>query len=250
MKGRFMAKTTFNSSLDLLKQIQKKAKKLPDPDVHRQLLDVYATDLRALVDGVVDLKPAERKTYVNRYADLAKQLKPYNKKGYAPPPRLQMGKVARTFSVFLGWLKNRYKYKDGELNPPATDAQLQEFQDLMTQETQPPVDSIAYEEGQRGSFLPAAFVDSYRICNGMGVNVRMHNSIRILPLEIIIQTYKDLVSQERIFGKEIPFGDDGAGNYYLLSGEDVIDLNHEDNARTAVYPSLGHFLSKAHKVTR
>lgn len=244
---------TFNSSLGYLNQIKQKFKKTfpDDVDLYEQLVALYSSDLRAVIDEMAGLKPAERKEPLAPYLAMQKRLKKFDPKGYRPPPGMQMRWVARAFDVVIGWLKNRHKYKDGELLPPASDEQLQQLQDAISAKTAPHPDSIAAAEGNKGSFLSSSFVDLYKICNGMASHVRMHDGIRLLPIDEILEAYNEFETRD-IPDNVIPLGDDGAGNYYALnlSNSDIEDVNHEDDERIPTYPSLGKFLSKAHKVSR
>lgn len=93
--------------------------------------------------------------------------------------------------------------------------------------------------------------DSLHICDGMASHVRMHDGIRMLSVEEILVQYAEMAEAE-LDPYLVPFGEDGAGNYYLLNGcgGDVEDLCNEGLERTPCYPSLGKYVAKAHKVTR
>lgn len=247
-----MAKTkyTFQSSLSKLTEIKGTYKKLgaAHEDLYEKLLELYSGDLRQVVDQVAALKAEERKVYIAGFTDLAKRLKKLDTKTFAPPPKAQMKHVARSFGVVLGWVKNRQKYKTGELLPPTSNADLQRLQDVITEKTCPPQGSMAYEEGRRGLFLPSSFTDCYRICNG--TSVRMHQGLRLLPLEEVHERYVEVDALD-LPGSFVPIGDDGAGNLFLLSASgELYDLNHEDQSLNAIFPSLGVFLCKPHKITR
>jgi hypothetical protein len=243
------AKTPFRSSLSFLLEIKRKFQDFApqDVDLYEQLIDLYGSDLRAVIDGVVGKTPAERKAYLAPYTVINNRIKKYNLKRWCPPPGLQMQQVAAAFPVVLGWMKNRHKYQDGELNPPASAEMLRTLQDLLKKSTAPPKGSMLEREGRTGADLPTGFVDSYLICDGMSGNVRLGGT-HFLPIESILEQYHALLERDK--KSLLPFGDDGAGNFYVMVGNEVYNLNHEGNELWPLYPSLGTFLTKACEVTR
>jgi hypothetical protein len=202
-----------------------------------QLLEVFDTPLREFVDQVVGLSTADRKALVTPFNELKKQLKKvFKPKDYSPPPRLQVKQSIGNYELVFGWLKNRHKYKEGDLLPPATDEELERL-------------SAQMQEHNGEDFkITAQFVDAYRICNGMGDMVRMHDGMRFMCINEILECHEDFVA--RGLGHILPFGEDGTGNFYGLSGSEIVDVNHEDDSVIPVYKNLGTFLSKAHKVKR
>ena len=221
-----------------------------DAGLYQHLAELYEADLRQIVDVVVKLKPAERKGAVAPYESLSSELKKYTKSGLRTSPAREMKRVASAFPVLLGWLKNRHKYKDGELNPPASDDSLRELEAAIKRASAPPPGSPSALEGNTGFSLHSEFVDSYRVCDGMSDNVRVHG-YHIFPVAKIAEVYADFANRDAP-SNHLPFADDGAGNYLVfnLIGGTVSDLNHEDDMLSPVFPSLAKFVSKAHKVTR
>lgn len=213
-------------------------------ELSRQLLTLQSKGMRTIIDGVVGRSAAERKTYIQPYIDLnkalVKKMKP-NSRGYIGPLRGKLKTCSKTFSVFLGWLKNRHKYKEGELLPPATVSEMKIVQNLLREKS-----------GNSNFYLPSALCDSFLICGGMVPEVRTNpiGGLTILKLSEIPAAYEDMVKRFESSSLHTPLSDDGAGNLYAVGTDnDVYDYNHEDGTQTCI-ASFPKFISKAHKVIR
>lgn len=233
------------SSLYNLKKIKKKRDQLAPASqaLYDQLLELHSGDIRAVVDGTAGLSTADRKAYVTPYVELGRALKKaHNPKsrGYQAPPWGTMKGLARLYAGFLAWLKNGHRYREGELNAPASEEALLELQTYL----RGAMDKADY-------FLPSAFVDAYRVCDGVSASLRMHPETGLRMMSVAeIQVQHAALSEQ--YGKPylVPFSDDGAGNFFTLWGSEVYDLNHEDGGAVAMAPGLQKVLSKAHKPTR
>ena len=238
------SKSELNSTGHTLRAIKRQRGKLsPDSQaIYDELVKIDKAGPREIVDGVVGLTAAQRKAYIEPYAELGRRLKKAhnpNSRAYRPPPWGTLKRVARSYPVFLAWLKNRHRYKPGELHPPATDDELSGLQAL-----------VGKTVGKDDYRLPAGLVDSYRICDGVDASLLMHpdTGLRLLRVAEIRACYLDRVRSVRDW--LVPFSGDGAGNIYAVGGVEVYDINHEDDTVTAIAPSFGKFFSKAHKPVR
>lgn len=229
-------------------QVKKTAANLrPDEEemgLCRLLLDAYNSGLRNLIDGVVGLKAAERKEYIKPWADLGKRLtqkmRP-NSSRHVGPLKAKLQACAKNYGVFLGWLKNRYRYRDGELQPPASTEDLVALRE-----------ELRRLSDNSGFNIPSALCDSMLICAGMAPNVRTNpmGGFTIFKLEDIPGAYQNMVEKYEFSQYMIPFSEDGAGNLYAISSDnDVFLYNHEDGSQNRVSP-LAKMIAKAHKVTR
>jgi hypothetical protein len=245
-----MAKPTYGSYEPLKKLHKSKRAKFDAEEIELidRLVALHNEGLRAVVDGVLGLKAPERKAYIAPYVELGKSLdkkmKP-NSRGYMPPPRGLLKSAAGNYPVFLGWLKNRHKYKEGELAPAASRDELETLHQ-----------SLQEKSGISEFFLSDSYCDCYNVCGGMDPIVRTDpmGGLTLFRLNEVLPAYEDMIKRFNSgascpLEKMTPLSEDGAGNLYAVWGKDVYDCNHEDGS---VMPSgvLPKLIAKAHKVTR
>jgi hypothetical protein len=249
-----MAKPTYGSYEPLKKLHKSKRAKFDAEELELidRLVAVHNEGLRAVVDGVVGLKAPERKAYIAPYVELGKSLdkkmKP-NSRGYMPPPRGLLKSAAGNYPVFLGWLKNRHKYREGELAPAVSRDELATLEQALREKS-----------GNSEFLLSDSFCDCFSVCGGMHPHVRTDpmGGLTLFRLNEVLPAYEDMLkrfssssgsSSGYPLEKMTPLSEDGAGNLYAVWGNDVYDCNHEDGSvmPMGVLPKL---IAKAHKVTR
>lgn len=212
-----------------------------DLELYKELAAFAREDLRDLVDGVVGLKAAERKAYVEPYMDLYRAMKKAHKprKRYSVPPFGTMRRITKYLKPLTVWLKSRHKYRDGELNAPATDEELLGLQDYFREAT-----------GDKEFLLPRTLIDSLRISNGVNVPMLMFHDtwVRLYSVDEIREAHQELLERFGDHPERVPFSPGINGNYLVtLRNMEVYDLNHEDGNMRPAAPGLYKVLSKAHK---
>lgn len=208
------------------------------------LLLMYEKGMRNIIDETAMLKPVQFKEQIAFWTEIGKRLdkkmKPKST-NFIGNLKGRLRRAAASFPVFLGWLKNRPLYKEGELLPPATQDNLTALSGEL---------SIISE--QSSFVLPSIFCDSMLICGGMKTGIRTESmgGMSIFPFKDIPKHYTEMVKRFQFSEYDVPFSEDGTGNLYTIAQDnDVFMYDHEDGNQNRIAP-LAKFINKAHKPIR